>query len=213
MPASIEIYGDSISGNCYKIQLLCAQLGIAHAWHELDIMQGAARTDEFLAMNPNGKVPLLKLADGRVLPESNAIIYYLADGSPLFAGDRYARANILHWMFFEQYSHEPFIAVARFIVRYLGNPPEQQARLASKMPGGYRALEIMNQHLVDNDFFANDSYSIADIALYAYTHVAHEGGFDLGGYANVNAWLKRVEAQPGYVAMKTKGSEPIQDHI
>jgi glutathione S-transferase len=202
MTGRIEVFGDSISGNCYKVQLLCAQLGIEHVWHELDLMTGAARTDEFLAMNRNGKTPLLKLADGRFLPESNAILYYLADGSRLFDGDRYARANILHWMCFEQYSHEPYIAVARFIVRYLGNPAEEQENLESKRPGGYKALKVMDGHLENHDFFANDVYSIADIALYAYTHVAHEGGFDLSDYPNINAWLARVNSQPGHVAMK-----------
>ena len=182
MAGKIEVYGDSISGNCYKIQLICAELGIAHVWHELDLMQGAARSDEFRAMNPIGKVPLLKLADGRFLPESNAILYYLADGSPLFAGDRYERASIMSWLCFEQYSHEPYIATSRFIIRYLGNPPEQRQSLESKRDGAYRALDIMEGRLADNDFFANNRYSIADIALYAYTHVAHEGGFDLGKY-------------------------------
>jgi glutathione S-transferase len=202
MPGKIEVFGDSISGNCYKIQLACAQLGIEHVWHELDLMEGAARTDEFRAMNPNGKVPLLKLADGRFLPESNAIIYYLADGSALFSGDPFARASILSWMFFEQYSHEPYIATARFIVRYLGNPPAEQANLESKRPGGYKALKVMNGHLEKNDFFANNAYSIADIALYAYTHVAEEGGFDLGKYTNIHAWFKRVESQPGFIPMQ-----------
>jgi len=203
MSGKIEVFGDSISGNCYKVQLICAQLGIDHVWHELDLMKGAARTEEFRAMNANGKTPLLKLVDGRFLPESNAILYYLADGSPLFAGDRYERANIINWLCFEQYSHEPYIAVARFIVRYLGNPPEERDNLESKRPGGYKALKVMNSQLASNDFFANNRYSIADIALYSYTHVAHEGGFDLGKYSNINAWLKRIEAQPGYVPMST----------
>jgi len=201
MAGDIEVYGDSISGNCYKVQLICAQLGVKHKWHEIDIMQGAARSEEFRAMNPNGKVPLLKLADGRLLPESNAILCYLADGSALFSGDRFARASVLSWLFFEQYSHEPYIAVARFIVRYLGNPPAEQERLASRRPGGYKALRIMDEHLASNDFFANNAYSIADIALYAYTHVAGEGGFDLSEYSNINAWLQRVAAQPGYIRM------------
>ncbi len=203
MSGKIEVFGDSISGNCYKVQLICAQLGIDYIWHELDLMKGAARTEEFRAMNPNGKTPLLKLADSRFLPESNAILYYLADGSPLFAGDRYERANIINWLCFEQYSHEPYIAVARFIVRYLGNPPEEQDNLESKRPGGYKALKVMNSQLASNDFFANNRYSIADIALYAYTHVAHEGGFDLGKYSNINAWLKRVQSQPGHIPMNT----------
>jgi glutathione S-transferase len=204
MTNKIEVYGDSISGNCYKIQLLCAQLGIDHVWHELDLMGGAARTDEFRAMNPNGKTPLLKLADGRFLPESNAILYYLARGSALIADDAYEMANILSWMFFEQHSHEPFIAEARFIVIYLGNPREKQEELEGKRPGGYKALKVMNNHLEHNDFFANDRYSIADIALYAYTHKAHEGGFSLVKYPNIREWLARVENQPGYVPMSDR---------
>jgi glutathione S-transferase len=204
MTNKIEVYGDSISGNCYKIQLLCAQLGIEHVWHELDLMSGAARTDEFRAMNPNGKTPLLKLADGRFLPESNAILYYLARGSALIADDAYEMANILSWMFFEQHSHEPFIAEARFIVIYLGNPREKQEELEGKRPGGYKALKVMNNHLEHNDFFANDRYSIADIALYAYTHKAHEGGFSLVKYPNIREWLARVENQPGYVPMSDR---------
>lgn len=204
MTKQIEVYGDSISGNCYKIQLLCAQLGIDHVWHELDLMSGAARTDEFRAMNPNGKTPLLKLADGRFLPESNAILYYLAQGSALVADDAYEMANILSWMFFEQHSHEPFIAEARFIVVYLGNPPEKQEELEGKRPGGYRALKVMNNHLENNDFFANNKYSIADIALYVYTHKAHEGGFSLVKYPNVREWLARVENQPGHVPMSDR---------
>jgi glutathione S-transferase len=201
MTDKIEIYGNSISGNCYKVQLLCAQLGIDHVWHELDILGGAARSDGFRAMNPNGKTPLLKLADGRFLPESNAILYYLAQGSPLVTDDAYEMANILSWMCFEQYSHEPYIAVARFIMVYLGNPPEEAENLESKRPGGYKALKVMESQLAEHDYFANDRYSIADIALYAYTHKAHEGGFDLGKYSNVREWLARVQQQPGFVPM------------
>jgi glutathione S-transferase len=201
MTDKFEIYGNSISGNCYKVQLLCAQLGIDHVWHELDILGGAARSDEFQAMNPNGKTPLLKLADGRFLPESNAILYYLAQGSPLVTDDAYEMASILSWMCFEQYSHEPYIAVARFIMVYLGNPPEEAENLESKRPGGYKALKVMESQLAEHDYFANDRYSIADIALYAYTHKAHEGGFDLGKYSNVREWLARVQQQPGFVPM------------
>ena len=198
MPKKIKIYGDSISGNCYKLQLVCAQLGIDHTWHEIDIMAGEARSDEFLEMNPNGKVPLLALPDGRFLSESNAILFYLADGSSLIGSGRFRAANILRWMFFEQYSHEPFIATSRFIIQYLGSPPERQADLDAKKDGGYKALDVMEQELGANDFIANNTYSIADIALYAYTHVAGEGGFDLSDYARINEWLKRVEDQPGF---------------
>ncbi len=199
-----DVYGDSISGNCYKIQLACAQLGIDYEWHEVDIMAGETRTPDFLAMNANGKLPLLALADGRYLPESNAILAYLADGSALAGGDRFERASVLQWMFFEQYSHEPYIATARFVVRYLGNPPERQKDLERKRKGGYRALDVMEKHLSSHDFIANDAYSIADIALFAYTHVAHEGGYDLSGYPKINGWLDRIRATPGFVSMIVK---------
>ncbi len=199
----LAVYGDSISGNCYKIQLACAQLGIDYEWHEVDIVAGETRTPEFLAMNANGKLPLLALADGRYLPESNAILAYLADGSALAGGDRYERASVLQWMFFEQYSHEPYIATPRFVVQYLGNPPDRQEDLERKRKGGYRALDVMEKHLSAQDFFANDAYSIADIALFAYTHVAHEGGYELGAYPKIDRWLNRVRNTPGFVAMKS----------
>lgn len=198
-----EIYGDSRSGNCYKLQLLCAQLGVEYVWHEVDIMAAETRTPEYLAMNPNGKVPLIALDNGRYLSESNAILAYLADGSGLGGDDRFARANILQWMFFEQYSHEPYIATARFVVQYLGNPPERQEDLTQKREAGYKALDIMEQHLFLHDFFANDAYSIADIALFAYTHVAHEGGFDLSGCPKIGEWLDRVRDVPGFTGMKS----------
>ena len=202
MPGTIKLYGDSISGNCYKLQLACAQLDIDYEWHEVDILAGETRTDEFLAMNPNGKVPLMVLPDGSCLSESNAILSYLADGSPLAGAGRFQRANVLRWMFFEQYSHEPYIATSRFIIRYLGRPEDREGDLESRRGGGYMALDVMERELEDHDFVAGSGYSIADIALYAYTHVADEGGFDLDGYPRINAWLRRVEAQPGYVPMK-----------
>ncbi len=199
--ARIRIFGDSISGNCYKLKLVCAQLGIDHDWQEIDILKGESRTEAYLRMNPNGKVPVLALPDGRYLPESNAILWYLASESALAGTGRYEQANVLSWMCFEQYSHEPFIATSRFIVRYLGNPEDKQRSLAAKQKGGYKALDVMEAHLAEHDFFANDSYSIADIALFAYTHVADEGGFDLSGYPNVNAWLERVRQTDGFIPM------------
>lgn len=196
------VYGDSISGNCYKIQLLCAQQDIPYDWHEVDILSGYTRTDEFLAMNPNGRVPLLSLPDGGYLAESNAILLYLADDSELAGKDRMGRAEVLQWMFFEQYSHEPNIATSRFIMKYLGSPPDRQAALEEKRIAGYKALDVMEQHLGRADFFVDGQYSLADIALYAYTHRADEGGFDLGNYPAIRAWLDRVEATPGYVPMR-----------
>ena len=200
----ILVYGDSISGNCYKIQLLCSQLDIPYDWQEVDILQGDTRTDGFLAMNANGKIPLLALPDGRYLAESNAILVYLAEGSELAGSDSFSRAQVLQWMFFEQYSHEPNIATSRFIIQYLGSPPERQAALEEKRVGGYKALAVMEGQLGDNSFIAGPDYSIADIALYAYTHVADEGGFDLKDYPSVRAWLERVEGTQGFVAMKKK---------
>ena len=202
MSDKIELYGDSISGNCYKLQLACAQLDIDYTWHEIDILAGESRTEKFLGMNPNGRVPLMALPDGRYLSESNAILCYLADDSALDGDDRFERANVLRWMFFEQYSHEPYIATSRFIIQYLGRPEEREGDLESRKGGGYMALDVMEQELTDNDFVANDKYSIADIALYAYTHVADEGGFDLTNYPQIRAWLERVESQDGFVAMK-----------
>jgi len=163
----------------------------------------ARQTPGFLALNPNGKVPLMILTDGRVLPESNAIMSYLADGSALAGTDRYAKATVLQWLFFEQYSHEPFIATSRFIMKYLNNPPSRQADLEAKKSGGYKALALMEQQLGTQDFIANNEYSIADIALYAYTHVAHEGGFELEDYPFVRQWLRRVEYRPRFVAMRS----------
>jgi glutathione S-transferase len=200
----IEIYGDSISGNCYKLQLACAQLGVAHEWHEVDIMAGATQSAEFVAMNFNGKVPVAVLPDGHYLAESNAILSYLADSSELAGKSRYEKASVLQWMFFEQYSREPSIATSRFIIKYLGNPPERQADLESKRGGGYRALDVMERQLRVCHFIANDRYSIADISLYAYTHVANEGGFDLSDYPKINAWLSRVEQQENHVPIATQ---------
>ena len=200
----ILVYGDSISGNCYKIQLLCSQLNIPYDWQEMDILAGDTRTSEFLAMNANGRVPLLVLPDGRYLAESNAILCYLAAESELAGRDRFARAEILQWMFFEQYSHEPNIATSRFIVKYLGSPPDRLAALEEKRVAGYKALDVMEKQLGDEAFIAGPKYSIADIALYAYTHVADDGGFDLKEYPDIRAWLGRVEATPAYVPMRSK---------
>ena len=197
----LKIYGDSRSGNCYKIQLLCAEMGIEYDWEEVDILAGDTRTPQFLAMNANGRIPLLALPDGRYLPESNAILFYLADGSAFFAGDAYSRAQILQWMFFEQYSHEPNIATSRFIIKYLGNPPDRKASLTEKKAGGYKALEVMEQQLLRNPFITGENYNIADIALFAYTHVADEGGFDLLDYAAIRGWIERIEGRPNYVPM------------
>ena len=200
---SISLYGDSRSGNCYKLKLLCAEMGIGYEWHEVDILAGETHTPEFLAMNPNGKIPLLALPDGRHLAESNAILCYLADGSEFFFGTAYERALVLQWLFFEQYSHEPYIATSRFIIRFLGSPPERQRDLEIKREGGFKALRILDDQLAQQDYLVNRRYSIADIALYAYTHVAEEGGFGLDDYPAIRAWIGRIEQRPNYVPMVT----------
>ncbi len=199
----LKIYGDSRSGNCYKIQLLCAEMGTEYDWQEVDILAGDTRTPQFLAMNANGRIPLLALPDGRYLPESNAILFYLADGSEFFAGDAYARAEVLQWMFFEQYSHEPNIATSRFIIKYLGNPQERQASLEEKKSGGYQALVVMEEQLLRHPFIVGQKYTIADIALFAYTHVADEGGFNLQDYSAIGEWIERIASRPNYVPMAT----------
>lgn len=198
----LKIYGDSRSGNCYKIQLLCAEMDIKYDWEEVDILAGDTRTSQFLAMNANGRIPLLALPDGRYLPESNAILFYLADGSELFTGDAYARADILRWMFFEQYSHEPYIATSRFIIKYLGNPADRQASLEEKKAGGNAALAIMEQQLTGRPFITGNDFNLADIALFAYTHVADEGGFNLDEYPAIGKWIKSIIGRPNFVPMK-----------
>lgn len=201
MAGRIRICGDSRSGNCYKIRLLCSELGLAYDWQEVDILSGETRTPEFLEMNPNGKIPLLVTEDGDYLPESNAILSYLADGLTLAGTTQLARATVLSWMFFEQYSHEPYIATSRFIIRYLGNPPEKRKALEAKRSGGYRALDVMEQQLARSEHIAGFEFTIADIALFAYTHVAHEGGFDLAGYPAILAWIGRVSERSRYIPM------------
>ncbi len=196
-----KVYGMSTSGNCHKVRMTLESLALPYQWNEIDSVKGQTRTPEFLAMNPNGKVPVLEIEPGVFLPESNAILCYLAEGTPLFPEDRLGRARMLQWLFFEQYSHEPYIAVARFL-RKLHPDPESVRTLAdSKMDGGYRALAVMDDHLSREPFFAAGRYTIADIALYGYTHVAGDGGFDLTRFPAIGAWLTRVEAQPRYARM------------
>jgi glutathione S-transferase len=195
-----RVYGMAESGNCYKVKLLLSQLGLPFEWVETDNMQGLTRTPAFLQMNPNGKVPTLEIAPGEYLPESNAILCYLAEGTPYWPEQKLQRARALQWMFFEQYSHEPYVAVARFILLFLKEP--QHADLAEKQRRGHLAFGVMEQHLAREAFFAGPQYSIADIALYAYTHVADEGGLDLAAYAAIRAWMARVKSQPGYVPMR-----------
>jgi len=195
-----RIFGMVTSGNCHKVKLACDILRVPYRWHETDIMKGESRTPEYLRMNPNGRVPLLQIDATTFLPESNAILCYLADGTDLWPGDRLTRAQVLQWLFFEQYSHEPYIAVARFILLFLKRPDD--TRLPEILKRGYAALGVMETHLGRNDFFVARRLTIADIALFAYTHGAADGGgFDLAPYPAVRAWIDRCLQQPGMSSM------------
>jgi glutathione S-transferase len=202
-----HLYDYLDSGNGYKIRLLLAQLGQPYRWTELDIDRGQTRTPQFLAKNPNGRIPTLELDDGTVLAESNAIMGYLAEGTPFAPSDRLGRAQVLQWMFFEQYSHEPYVATPRYIVKHLPKDSPRHAELPDRMKRGRDALGVMETQLKSRAFFVGERYSIADIALYAYTHVAPEAGFDLAPYPNVLAWLSRVAAQPKHVPITHRPSE------
>lgn len=196
---SVIIYGDSLSGNCYKIKLLCSLLNIQHQWIEVNIMAGETRTSEFLAINPNAKIPLLIIEQKQPLAESNAILYYLAQDTQLFPQSVLQQSLCLQWMFFEQYSHEPYIAVARFINKYLGSPADRLQELESKKEGGNRALAVMEIQLQKTPYLLGDEMSIADISLFAYTHVAYEGGFDLNEFPAILAWISRIEHQKDFI--------------
>jgi glutathione S-transferase len=190
----MRLYDFLPSGNGYKVRLLLSQLRLPFELVEKDIMKGETRTPEFLAINPNGRIPVLELDDGRRLSESDAILFYLADGTRFLPDERFARAEVLQWMFFEQYSHEPYIAVARFWRHFLDRPVDDE-----RMDRGRQALGVMERHLARRRFFVGERYGIADVALYAYTHVADEGGFDLAPYPAVRTWLERVASEPGHV--------------
>ena len=195
------VYGMSSSGNCYKVRLLLEQLQIPYQWIEIDSRSGRTRSAEFLAKNPNGRVPLLELEPGQFLAESDAILFYLAEGTAFWPQRKRDRAEVLQWMFFEQYSHEPYIAVARFICAFLPANDTRRSELPRLRERGGQALAVMEQHLVRRAFLVADTYSIADIALYAYTHAAGDGGFELQRYPAILKWLARVEAQPQFVRM------------
>jgi glutathione S-transferase len=196
----LRLYDYFDSGNGYKARLALAQLAIPYRLIAVDIDKGETRTPEFLAMNPNGRIPLLALENGAYLAESNAILCYLAEGTALMPGDALARAQILQWLFFEQYSHEPNIATARYWLRHGLMTPAREPLFAQKRLAGYAALAVMENHLATHDFFVG-AYSIADIALYAYTHVAEQGEFDLARFPSVTAWLVRVRDQPLHVPL------------
>ena len=195
----LRLYDYLPSGNGYKVRLLLSHLGTPFELIEKDIDKGETRTPEFLRINPNGRIPVLQTEEGGYLPESNAILYYLAEGTPFLPDDRRGRAEALRWMFFEQYSHEPNIATARFWLKHLELDDAKRAALEDKRAQGHAALGVMEGHLRERDYFVGARCTIADIALYAYTHVADEGGFDLGPYSAVRAWLARVAAASGYV--------------
>ncbi len=199
MPAMPTLYDYLDSGNGYKIRLLLALLKRPYRWVELDIMQGRTRTPGFLAKNPNGRIPALELDDGTCIAESDAILWYLGEGTAFVPDERLARAQVLQWMFFEQYSHEPYVATPRFILKHLPADSPRRAELPKRLEQGRAALGVMETHLEDRPFFVNGRYTIADIALYAYTHVAHEAELDLAPYPAVRAWLARVAGQPGHI--------------
>lgn len=197
----MKVYGDLLSGNCYKVKLLLEFLDIQHEWLYINVLKAESHTPEFLQMNPNGKIPVLVLDDERILTESNAILGYLAEETEFVPTDRYAKAKMYEWMFFEQYSHEPFIAVARFINKYLGLPEARIEEYHALQPKGHKALAIMEQALGRHDYLVGNELTLADISLYAYTHVADEGGFDLSLYPNIQAWCQRIQNYPAYKSM------------
>ncbi|BAY33752.1 glutathione S-transferase domain-containing protein [Tolypothrix tenuis PCC 7101] len=198
---TLRLYDFLPSGNGYKIRLLLTQIGMPFERIELNITKGETRTPEFLSKNPNGKIPLLEIEPGKYLAESNAILLYLSEGTEFLPYDRFLRAQVLQWLFFEQNSHEPFIATSRFLISILGKPEKHQETMKSRLDKGYAALKVMENHLSDRSFFVGDRYTIADIALFAYTHVADEGGFDLTQFPAIQAWIERVKSQPGYITI------------
>lgn len=198
----LQVYGQMESGNCYKVAMILERLKMTYNWIELDVTKGSTQTPEFIKLNPNGKVPLLVLEDGTCLPESNAILWYLAEGSAWIPDNRLARAQMLQWMFFEQYSHEPAVAVARFWLHFLKQPKEYADQLPAKHAAGYKALAIMEQQLARTPYLVGETETLADLALYAYTHVANEGGFDLAAYPALNAWLVRIASHLNHKTMR-----------
>lgn len=197
---AVTVFGMQASGNCFKVKLILEHLGRPYRWIEVDSASGQTRTPEFLARNPNGKVPLLEFADGRRLAESNAILVHLAEGSAYWPADAWQRAQVLQWLFFEQYSHEPYVAVSRFIRHWLPADHARRAELPRLLERGHQAFAVMEDRLSSHEFLTDAGYTVADMALYAYSHDAETmGGFDLSAMPGVRAWLARVEAQPGFV--------------
>jgi glutathione S-transferase len=197
----VLLYNSPVSGNCYKVRLLFAHLGIEYERRDLDVVDRSNRGDVLGGLNPDLRVPTLVLDDGRPLAESGAILWYFGEPTRFVPTDAYDRAKVLQWMFFEQYSHEPAIAVVRFLVAYSGDAERHAATIETRTAAGYKALDAMERHLDGKPYVAGDGLTLADIALYAYTHVAHEGGFDLQPYPAIRTWLDRVAAEPGHVAI------------
>ena len=195
------LFNSAVSGNCYKVRLLAAHLGIPLELHELSVVDRSDRAEVLGALNPARRVPTLVLDDGRPLPESNAILWYLGDGTAYAPEDRYERAQVLQWQFFEQYQVEPSIAVVRFLICFSGEADKHADRIREQTANAHVALDAMERHLADRTFLVGERYTIADISLYAYTHVADEGGFDLGPYPAIRGWLERVAGQPGHVTI------------
>jgi glutathione S-transferase len=196
-----RLYDFLPSGNGYKVRLLLTQLSISFERIEINILKGESRTPEFLSKNTNGRIPLLEVESGKFIAESNAILFYLSQNTNFFPHDYWEQAQVLQWLFFEQYSHEPFIATSRFWISILGKNQEYQEAIAQKRAPGYAALSVMEKHLSDRCFFIGERYTIADIALFAYTHVANEGGFDLTNFPAIQAWIERVQATPQHISI------------
>ena len=195
-----RLHDNMSSGNAYKVRLLLSQLGIPFERIEYDVDKAETRTEEFLEKNPNGRIPVLEISPGRFLPESNAILCYLAEDTHFMPADRLQRAHVMQWLFFEQYNHEPNVATVRYWITHKVEMTEfRTIALPVKRKDGVAALGVMEQHLTGRDWFVGTAYSIADIALYAYTHVAPEGGFDLGPFPAIRAWMDRVAAEPNHV--------------
>lgn len=203
---TLKLYDFLPSGNGYKIRLLLTQMGMPFERVEINILKGESRTPEFLSKNPNGKIPVLEIEPGKYLSESNAILVYLSEYTEFLPHDRFLRAQVLQWLFFEQYSHEPYIATSRFWISILGKAEEYRVAIEQKRESGYAALTVMENHLSDRTFFVGERYTIADIALFAYTHVADEGGFDLTKFPAIQAWLERVKSQSRYISITKETS-------
>jgi glutathione S-transferase len=195
------LYNSPVSGNCYKVRLLLAHLGLEYETVDVSVVDRSNRAELLGGLNPALRVPTLLLDDGRPLAESNAILWYLGDGTQYVSADRYERAQVLQWQFFEQYSHEPYVAVARFWKTYSEQPEQFEQQRDRLLTGGYAALDAMERHLADRSFLVGERYSIADMSLYAYTHVADEGGFELDRYPAIRTWLERVASQPGHLTI------------